>query len=652
MVFLFNQSKPESLISLIEDKVNLTIKDSENKSRWTLYIMTCYITINGLDDLFKSLEKSFEQNNISKVKILADKDEWAKLLFFKKENVLQERLEKLKNSTKNINIDISDISIKPVDSEKLFHAKSYALINDEFEGFVISTSANLTERGLNTNLEFGNFVQNSTCLNKQYVSLFSKIEEKVLPENDRRLREIAEAELILSMGSFYIQRNDIDTICSRDKSKEAIKRAVRRNGVLNESKSVSYRLVDHIAIKDLLPPLIPPKLIEYHSIKTIIGRWIPKEVDRLIIEKRKKVYGEAYIEFMKDNYFNRQSIEQEIQMLTISIENDIKSREIKFECNKEEQFKDKFISDCIDKIKKAKFIDDDYSNSNDNDSILNIFFDYHKIQEVEFEEIPNNLKKAILKDIRESLNEKNLVRYKLKTTICNTSDNDRLNSEDFETELNTIANDFVNEEKLKIYDSVKELEEYDIFSVLISYSTKDNKDSKKYRLLVGCIFESCVSIGLTRKDEKISAIKYHFQNIEHDVKSLLIDNIVLFKKFDSKEDISKSFFLPLLYIEQQLQKLIREFDENIAKKVLIELDYVLNDYDRKKFFLLALELVKSSDEDSNIEKFVLAVAYWYYGLQDIKEKNNIYGKKNLACDIKFPKLIRPQKFCQMLQNKK
>jgi hypothetical protein len=641
MVFLFNQSKPESLISLIEDKVNLTIKDSENKSRWTLYIMTCYITINGLDDLFKSLEKSFEQNDISKVKILADKDEWAKLFFFKKENVLEERLKKLKN----ININISDISIKPVDSEKLFHAKSYALVNDEFEGFVISTSANLTERGLNTNLEFGNFVQNSTHLNKQYVSLFSKIEEKVLPENDRRLREIAEAELILSMGSFYIDRNDIDIICSKAKSKEAI--SVRRNVVPNEPQSISYRLVDHIAIKNLLPPLIPPNLIKFHSIETIIGRWIPKEVDRLIIEKRKKVYGEAYIEFMKDNYFNRKSIEQEIQMLTISIENNIKSGEIEFECNKE-----KFISDCIDKIKKAKFIDDDYSNSNDNDSILNIFFDYHKIQEVEFEEIPNNLKKVILKNIRKNLNEKNPKGYKLKTTVYNTSENDHLTSEDFKAELSTIANDFVNEEKLKIYSSVKKLEKYDIFSALISYYVKENKDIKKYRLLVGCIFESCVSIGLTRKDEKISAIKYHFQNIEHDVKSLLIDNIVLFKKFDSKEDISKSFFLPLLYIEQQLQKLIREFDENIAKKVLIELDYVLNDYDRKKFFLLALELVKSSDEDSNIEKFVLAVAYWYYGLQDIKEKNNVYGKKNLACDIKFPKLIRPQKFCQMLQNKK
>lgn len=641
MVFLFNQSEPESLRSLIEDKVNFTIG---NKSGWTLYIMTCYITISGLDNLFIALANSFEQNKLIKVKILVDKDEWAKLFFFNKERVLKDRIKKLKNINENINISTSNISIKPVDSDKLFHAKSFALINDNFEGFIISTSANLTERGLNTNLEFGNFVQNSTDLNQQYINLFSGIEEKSLVGNEQILRDIAEAELILSMGVFYIKRDDIDTICSRDKSEEAVKRTLRRNGVNNDSQSISYRLIDHIAIKKLLPPLIPSNLIKHYSIETIIGRWIPKEIDQ-IIEERKNMYGDAYIDFMKYKYFNPESIKREEKMLTISIENDIKNREFKFNSKEidEEEFKNKFIKDCIDKAIKAKFIKDDYSFANDNDSVLNIFFDYHKIEEIEFEEISNNFKKVILKEIRNSIDGKNLEGFKLKKIIHNTSNDDHLNNESFKRDLDEIADSFKIKEGSNIKPLIKNLRKGDIFSALVAYN---NKKCQSYELLVGCIFESHAPIDSDAKNGKvqqdIKEIEY-YKGCEPHVESLLIDNIILFNKFDKTD---KKFYLPLLYLEQQFQELIKKFDEDISKIVLRELDYVLKDSDRKRFFLLALELKKSNDKNSKIENFVLDVAYWYYGLQDNQNKRSIYSEKYFADDIKSPELINPHKFSQ------
>jgi hypothetical protein len=641
MVFLFNQPKSKSLTSFIQDKVNLTIR---NKSGWTLYIMTCYITISGLDDLFIALANSFEQNKLIKVKILVDKDEWAKLFFFNKERVLKDLVKKLKNINENVNISTSNISVKPVESDKLFHAKSFALINDNFEGFIISTSANLTERGLSTNLEFGNFVQNSTDLNQQYVNLFSEIEKKSLVGNEQILRDIAEAELILSMGVFYIQRNDIDTICSRDKSEEAVKRTLRRNGVNNDSQSISYRLIDHIAIKKLLPPLIPSNLIKYYSIETIIGRWIPKEIDQ-IIEKRKNMYGDAYIDFMKYKYFNPESIKREKKMLTISIENNIKNREVKFNPEKidEEQFKNEFIDDCINKAIKAKFIQDDYSFANDKDSVLNILFDYHKIEEIEFEEIPNNFKKVILKEIRNSIDGKNLEGFNLKKIIHNTSNDNHLNNESFKRDLDIIAESFKIKEGSNIKPLIKNLKKGHIFSALVAYN---NKKYQSYEFLVGCIFESHAPIDSDAKNGKvqqdIKAIKYYKDGEPH-VESLLIDNIILFNKFD---EMDKRFYLPLFYLEQQFQELIKKFDEDISKIVLRELDYVLKDSDRKKFFLLALELKKSNDKDSNTENFVLDVAHWYYGLQDNQNRRNIYNEKNLADDIKSPELINPHKFSQ------
>lgn len=645
MVFLFNQPESESLISFIEDKVNFT---TGNKSGWTLYVMTCYITISGLDKLFIALANSFEQNKLIKVKILVDKDEWAKLFFFNKDRVLKDRIKKLKNINKNVDINTSDISVKPVNSDKLFHAKSFALINENFEGFIISTSANLTERGLNTNLEFGNFVQNSTDLNQQYVNLFSEIEEKSLLGNEQILRDIAEAELILSMGVFYVKRDDIDTICSRDKSEEAVKKTLRRNGINNDSQSISYRLIDHIAIKKLLPPLISANLIKYYSIETIIGRWIPKEIDQ-IIEERKNMYGDAYIDFMKYKYFNPESIKREEKMLTISIENDIKNREFKFnskEIDDEEEFKNRFIKDCIDKAIKAKFIKDDYSFANDNDSVLNIFFDYHKIEEIEFEEIPNNFKKVILKEIRNSIDGKNLEGFNLKKIIHNTSNDNHLNNESFKRDLDIIAESF----KIKdgsngsnIKPLIKNLKKGDIFSALVAYN---NKKCQSYEFLVGCIFESHAPIDSDAKNGKvqqdIKVIKY-YKDCEPHVESLLIDNIILFNKFDKTD---KEFYLPLLYLEQQFQELIKKFDEDISKIVLRDLDYVLKDSDRKKFFLLALKLKKSNDKNSKIENFVLDVAYWYYGLQDIEDKKNIYSEKHLTSDIKFPNSINPYKFSQ------
>ena len=44
--------------------------------------------------------------------------------------------------------------------------------------------------------------------------------------------------------------------------------------------------------------------------------------------------------------------------------------------------------------------------------------------------------------------------------------------------------------------------------------------------------------------------------------------------------------------------------------------------------MLALELKKFNDKDPKIENFVLDVAHWYYGLQDKKDKKNIYSEKN------------------------
>jgi HKD family nuclease len=252
--------------------------------------MTYYITKNGLELLFANISEILQQNNIKKIEILADKKEWAKLFYFQEKGLLKNLKETFRVNKK------LNINIKPVDcGSNLFHAKSYALIHDsEKEGFVITTSANLTDNGLRENLEFCNFTSDIASI-KSYICSLQDIKEKftLSPESEKELEDLAEAYTILSTGTFYAEKTEIQTLCplflskkGQDEISETFK-LIGGDKIFEEKvkKTISYRLVDYITTKNLLPPLIPPTVISNYSIKTSIGRWIPNSVSQFINER-------------------------------------------------------------------------------------------------------------------------------------------------------------------------------------------------------------------------------------------------------------------------------------------------------------------------------------------------------------------------------
>ena len=75
--------------------------------------------------------------------------------------------------------------IFPISTTKLFHAKAYALINcdnkieQQYQGFGIVTSANLTNGGIHNNIEIGHVFDDNDSLKDLY-NLFIDLKDNYL----------------------------------------------------------------------------------------------------------------------------------------------------------------------------------------------------------------------------------------------------------------------------------------------------------------------------------------------------------------------------------------------------------------------------------------------------------------------------------------
>lgn len=518
MVFLLNQTKSQSLISFVNEKVGSTIEDSinKNKSGWTLYIMTCYITKDGLEDLFKSLENTLKQNNINDIEILADKDEWAKIWYG-----LEDLLETFKQSLNKYELNIS---INPVDSQKLFHAKSYALIHkNTCEGFLISTSANLTRRGLSYNLEFCNFTEDKDSI-RQYFHLFQNAKAKFTLTNKKRrkLEKFAKAYTILSMGRFYYEKDVLETkyhIGLNDQGKKLINNNIGGKTSVAANKkdetTVSYRLIDHVVIKDLLPPLVPTSVINSYSVDTLIGKWIPEYVHE-IIQERINFYKNIYIQFVNEEYINDKYINHRKEQMRNDIEDLVKKNYVA-----EKDFDiDAFIKRCHEKTNEA-FTNDE--------SKLDIFFDYHNLKSADLDQMPNSLIKTISRKVNRDVKDSTKgTRKSLKELFKENLENIG-NLKEFSIESNELD---------KISELIGSMKPNDIFSAVISHE-------KEYKILCGCIFKNYSHYDITdNHDITDNRGRYYIKGLYYlegknnisNVEPLLLDinQIMLFKKIDNK----------------------------------------------------------------------------------------------------------------------
>ncbi len=547
MVFLFNQPKSELLISFIKDKINSTIEISKNKSGWTLYIMTCYITKNGLELLFTSINEILQQNNINKIEILADKKEWAKLFYFQKEGLLKYLKETFRFSEK------LNINIKPVDcGSKLFHAKSYALIHDnEQEGFVITASANLTDNGLKDNLEFCNFSSDIASI-KGYICLLQDIKEKftLTKESEKELEDLAEAYTILSMGTFYTKKLEIETRCplflTQKGQEERSGKNIGGDKAIKEEtkKTISYRLVDYITIKSLLPPIIPPTVISNYSIETQVGRWIPNSVSEFITERINK-YKEAYISFMLSEYFNDEFFKSEKDYYSKTIRTELQNKgymtfsEIEDEDNshRNDDFKKQFIEEYINKLEKITNL---HFPKQDNQSILNIFWNYKK--DIDIEILPANIMILILNSMNQKIEKQsdvskakkknrnrktrdlNVLKAKVKQIGIELKDKSR----DFYDYK--LFNKFAEEQCIRLKEVIDSLDKNNVFSAVIS----SNQEPRKFEIIFDCIVKDIERNNFGFVDKII-----YCSRSDTLIKYLPRNNIELLHKIDKKKVVSQ-----------------------------------------------------------------------------------------------------------------
>lgn len=542
MFLLFNEQSPksQSLIDFIGKKIKETIFQSSYYSNWTIYVMTCYITEEGLNIFIKKLKEYLnEEGVINKIVILSDKQEWAKLFFFRKKYLLK----KIRENANNMNLDIV---ILPVgESEKLFHAKSYALINNNsLEGFVISTSANLTQRGLTDNLELGLLVKDEKSI-KNYLNLFSRIQEElVLTDKVKKELEIlATAYSILSGGEFYYKTEVVETKHYVDLNKRgqelkkgrstlASKKAV--GNVINP-KAESFRLIDFQEIKELLPSLVPDKFIDTYSINTQMGRWIPKEYHQSIVLRKEK-YGQAYISFMRENYLNDDYLTKEkgiLRDLVITELQDYREHDnqetgedlLDYKSHSKDDYINNFINKCYQNIKDANLIDDD-------ESVVKIFFNYLKIEE----DLNRRSNKFIMDTYTQIIN--HISRLKKVSGVNKIIQDKKCYLEDLVNDENFIDNKFLNsninkngnnnfeqKEKLDMYEQIEKLTLDSTFSMLIA-------EKGDLKIITNCTF--------IKKEYKHSYSKKIYYSREGSNYSIDISNIKLFKAIQDRSNKSKT----------------------------------------------------------------------------------------------------------------
>jgi hypothetical protein len=352
------------------------------------------------------------------------------------------------------------------------------------------------------------------------------------------------------MGTFYAEKPEIQTLYplflskkGQDEISETFK-LIGGDRIFEEKvkKTISYRLVDYITTKNLLPPLIPPTVISNYSIKTSIGRWIPNSVSQFINERIDK-YKDVYISFMLNKHFSDVSFKREKDYYSNRLEKLQNEGYLTFSETEGEDnsgladaFKKNFLNEYITKLEKTTNL---RFPKQDNQSILNIFWDYEK--DIDIETLPVNIVISILKNINtdtetllnaskekkkdksKKTKEINVLRAKIKEMgmdlknkkICDNSPFDKF-QEDQLDQLNK---------------KINSLKENDVFSAIIS----SNQEFRKFEIIFDCIVMSIErnTFGFVDK------IIYCSRN-DTSIKYLPRNNIELLHKIDKKKIISKN----------------------------------------------------------------------------------------------------------------
>jgi len=341
MLQLFNQTRSKTLLDSITREVH---RCSGIKGTWIFYAMTCYFNQDSIKRIASLLSDELGPN-LRGFHLLVDGSEWLRRVLDENEITLE--------ISRITNLNLSQISIKPVFSTtKLFHPKAYALISESLikdysekypnsdkessielfskvflqlelaqakniyfviqgpllsacksffqhrNSFLIITSGNLTEAGLEKNIEIG-----YVCRHAIEISQFRKAFLELQESNSVPLKSFVEkqqkvnsSEKFLSLGVFYHRwEKSIDFRFRLNLSESEIRRLRQQSEEVNAERYGDYKpetrrslSIDPINIRqffDEYPKPIPDQLWGSYSIETLLGQWVPSKISELIEEE-------------------------------------------------------------------------------------------------------------------------------------------------------------------------------------------------------------------------------------------------------------------------------------------------------------------------------------------------------------------------------
>lgn len=286
----------------------------DKRRKYTFYITSCYFRQHSADVLIREVA---DMVNLESVEIYIDKKEASKI----GKDIL---LEWLSGINKRF---CFDISLYPVKTNYLFHAKSYSLISwvdeDINNGQLIAGSANLTGAGLTSNkgnIEILVDTKDRDIISTFYESLCNLNYQEI--EDLEKFNNIDSFDFKYSLlqSGYFIHTWDgslNQELCIKYRLSKEGKKRIQGDPALDElGFSVSQATVS----KSYFDFDFSPPLTEYerniklnYGIATFLGHWIPK----VVVDE---IFGDDNFDVFKDKFLNK--IKEDFDLIIPKIDRD------------------------------------------------------------------------------------------------------------------------------------------------------------------------------------------------------------------------------------------------------------------------------------------------------------------------------------------
>jgi hypothetical protein len=302
MPYLMGAPGANGEIATVFDWINEIASNSMFRKRQCRFsAITCYIDYAALVQLARQIKQAIETNGGQLVEfhVLYDAGEWAKQR--------PDAETRTRNALRRIlSLPNEHLTFEAVFAPgQLMHGKAYAVTTigkgnqPPRTGVVITTSGNLTKPGLgnhgkrrNIELASGSAEPDDLAI---FYQTFGLLRGRIVPEDRRLARyELLRAIRLLAAGDLYHEwSGDLSAEfrfslkLTKKGKKEWSERggAMTRRGYNMDADTISQVPAEIKRVLERRTRPIPRGFIRKYSVDTLLGRWIPKEISKLLQQR-------------------------------------------------------------------------------------------------------------------------------------------------------------------------------------------------------------------------------------------------------------------------------------------------------------------------------------------------------------------------------